>query len=277
MAVNQRARVLYRLPEQRRFGASGLPGMLTMVLAALVLFLGGLVVGRATMTGREPAATAPQATAAAPTATTAAAAEQAPPGTAAATTAADGPGPTRVEGGVGVGYARSEQGAVAAAANYTRALSSAQVLDNGWRRRAIETLAAPEATARLQRDWTQAVASLRQGLGVTGAAAEDTRVLLRATPVGWRTESYGGGRAKVAIWVTSVGGSLGGARGPVPVREVWGTTTVTLRWVEGDWKQTDSTTTDGPVPIADVAPPTAAAELIGQANEFKEFSYAPGS
>ena len=65
MAVrDQRARVLYRLPEQRRFGAGGMPTLLTMVLGAIVLFLGGLVVGRATMTRDAPtgAATADKMT-----------------------------------------------------------------------------------------------------------------------------------------------------------------------------------------------------------------------
>jgi hypothetical protein len=76
--------------------------------------------------------------------------------------------------------------------------------------------------------------------------------------------------------VTSVGGSIGGTDGPVPIREGWGTTTVELRWAGGDWKQVASTTTDGPVPIADVAPPTAAPELVSKASEFKEFTYAPG-
>src|SRR4029450_1346245 len=75
MAVRDQARVLYRLPEQRRFGASGLPGMLSLVLGAVILFLGGLVVGRATMTG------SPDATPAA--ATTAPGATTAPPATAA--------------------------------------------------------------------------------------------------------------------------------------------------------------------------------------------------
>jgi hypothetical protein len=79
----------------------------------------------------------------------------------------------------------------------------------------------------------------------------------------------------VAIWVTSVGGSIGGTT-TAPIREAWGTTTVNLRWAGGDWKQVDSTTIDGPVPIADVAPPTATPELLGKANEFKEFTYAPG-
>jgi hypothetical protein len=280
MAVgDQRARVLYRLPEQRRFGATGMPAMLTLVLGAMVLFGGGLVVGRATMTG-SGAGTRSEATA--PTGVT-----TAPPPTAAATpsTAASAPaqatptaevGPRQVQHGVGVGYAHNEQGAVAAAANYTRVLSSDRILDDASRRAAIDTLAAPEARARLQKTFDQAVASLRKGLGVSGAAGRGTQVLLRATPVGWRVEEYGPGAAKVAIWVTSVGGSIGGSGGPVPVREGWGTTTVQLRWVGGDWKQVDSATTDGPVPIADVAPPTAAPELIGKANEFKEFTYAPG-
>lgn len=279
MAVrDQRARVLYRLPEQRRFGAGGMPTLLTMVLGAIVLFLGGLVVGRATMT-RDPAVTgAPATTAAAatPPAPTAAATPDSTAATRADAAAGAGVGPRRVANGVGVGYAHSQQGAVAAAANYAKVLSSALILDTAQRRAAIDTLAAPEARARLQKTFDQAVASLRAGLGVTGPAAGRAQVLLRATPVGWRVEQYGKGSARVAIWVTSVGGSLGGQAGTVPVREGWGTTTVSLRWVDGDWKQVASTTTDGPVPIADVAPPTAAGELVTKANEFKEFTYAPG-
>jgi hypothetical protein len=278
MAVgDQRARVLYRLPEQRRFGASGTPRLLTLVLLAIVLFLGGMVIGRASMTrdrdGGAATATSAPAAAATPSPTVAAT-----PGTAAAAPAegaATKVGPRRFKAGVGVGYARSQQGAVAAAANYTSVLSSDLLLDTTRRRAAIDALAAPEAKARLQKTFDQAVVSLRQGLGVTGGADDGTQVLLRATPVGWRVEDYDNGAAKVAIWVTSVGGSIGG-KVPVPIREGWGTTTVTLRWAGGDWKQVESTTTDGPVPIADVAPPTAAPELVDKANEFKEFTYAPG-
>ena len=278
MAVgDQRARVLYRLPEQRRFGASGTPRLLTLVLLAVVLFLGGMVIGRASMTRDQDggAATATSAPAAAATSSPTVAAT---PGTAAAAPAegaASKVGPRRFKAGVGIGYARTQQGAVAAAANYTSVLSSDLLLDTTRRRAAIDALAAPEAKARLQKTFDQAVVSLRQGLGVTGGADDGTQVLLRATPVGWRVEDYDNGAAKVAIWVTSVGGSIGG-KVPVPIREGWGTTTVTLRWAGGDWKQVESTTTDGPVPIADVAPPTAAPELIDKANEFKEFTYAPG-
>jgi hypothetical protein len=277
MAVrDQRARVLYRLPEQRRFGAGGMPTLLTMVLLAVVLFLGGMVIGRASMTREEPAGGATATTAPAATAPSASSAAAAP-GTAAAPAeaAASRVGPRRFKAGVGVGYARTQEGAVAAAANFTRVLSSDLILDTARRRAAIDTLAAPEAKARLQKTFDQAVVSLREGLGVGDGASNSAQVLLRATPVGWRVEEYSDRAATVSIWVTSVGGSVGGTV-PVPVREGWGTTTVELRWAGGDWKQVDSTTTDGPVPIADVAPPTAAGELVDQANEFKEFTYAPG-
>jgi hypothetical protein len=270
------ARVLYRLPEQRRFGASGVPAMLSMVLLAMVVFLGGLVIGRATMTrspAGSPAATTPPATAATPS-TAAQGPSAAAPAQASAVTSEVGPRAWR--NGVGVGYARDQEGAVAAAANYTRVLSSDLILDDARRRAAIDTLAAPEAKGRLQKTFDQAVASLRSGLGVTGAAGKDTQVLMRATPVGWRVVEYDSRAAKVAIWVTSVAGSLGQTSQPAPIREGWGTTTVQLRWAAGDWKQVDSTTTDGPVPIADVSPPTAAPELVDQASQFKEFTYAPG-
>ena len=278
MAVrDQRARVLYRLPEQRRFGAGGMPTLVTMVLLAVVLFLGGMVIGRASMTRGQDGGAA--------TATTAPAASQTPSPTVAATpgTAADPAeaaaatrvGPRRFEAGVGVGYAHSQQGAVAAAANFTRVLSSDLILDTSRRRAAIAALAAPSAKARLQRTFDQAVVPLRKGLGVSDTANDGAQVLLRATPVGWRVEDYSDEKAKVAIWVTSVGGSVGGTVA-APIREGWGTTTVELRWVGGDWKLAESTTTDGPVPIADVAPPTAAPELVDKANEFKEFTYVPG-
>jgi hypothetical protein len=275
-----RARVLYRIPEQRRVGVGGMPSMLASVLLALVLFLGGLLVGRA-ITSRgtaappaaAPATTAPAQAPGATTPATAATTPQAQAGEAAATSRV---GPRAIVKGVPVGYQHSQQGAVAASANYARVLSSAMILDQARRRAAIQAISAPEALARQQRAFDQAVALLSKGLGVGQAGARDGTVLLRAVPVGWRLEAYTGDRARVAIWVTSVLGALSGPQG-VPVREAWGTTTVDLRWVDGDWKLLNTTTTDGPVPIADTATPTAASQLIPEAQDFKEFTYAPGS
>jgi hypothetical protein len=273
---HSRARVLYRLPEQRRLGVGGMPSMLATVLLALVLFLGGLLVGRATTRGTvagpvdTPATSAVTATldqSAPATTTPPAQADQA---------AASRVGPREVVSGVPVGYQHSQQGAVAAAANYTRVLSSTMILDRSRRRAGIEALAAPETLGRQQRAWDQAVAELTKVAGLADGG-QDGSVLLRAVPVGWRVEEYTGDRATVAIWVTSVLGALGGSPGGMPVREAWGTTTVKLRWVDGDWKQLQATNTDGPVPIADPSTPTAASQLIAEAQQFKEFDYAPGS
>ena len=276
---HSRARVLYRLPEQRRLGVGGMPSMLATVLLALVLFLGGLLVGRVTTGGgtAAPPVDAPATSAAAATDETAPRVATTTPQAQAGQAAASRVGPREVVSGVPVGYQHSEQGAVAAAANYARVLSSTLILDPSRRRAAIEALAAPETLGRQQRAFDQAVASLRKGLGVTDGSALDGTVLLRAVPVGWRLKEYTGDRATVAIWVTSVLGALGTPPDGVPVREAWGTTTVKLRWVDGDWKQLQTTTTDGPVPIADTATPTAASQLIPEAQQFKEFNYAPGS
>jgi len=276
---HSRARVLYRLPEQRRLGVGGMPSMLATVLLALVLFLGGLLVGRVTTGGGTvaPPADAPATSAAAAADETAPRVAATTPQAQAGQAAASRVGPREVVSGVPVGYQHSEQGAVAAAANYARVLSSTLILDPSRRRAAIEDLAAPETLGRQQRAFDQAVASLRKGLGVTDGSALDGTVLLRAVPVGWRLKEYTGDRATVAIWVTSVLGALGTPPDGVPVREAWGTTTVKLRWVDGDWKQLQTTTTDGPVPIADTATPTAASQLIPEAQQFKEFNYAPGS
>ena len=274
---HSRARVLYRLPEQRRLGVGGMPSMLATVLLALVLFLGGLLVGRATTRGTVARPT--PATSAATATTEQTAPATSPPAQAewAERAAAGQVGPREVRSGVPVGYQHSQQGAVAAAANYATVLSSPLILDRARRRAAIEALAAPEALARQQRAWDQAAALLSKGLGVGDGGARDGTVLLRAVPVGWRLEKYSGDRATVAIWVTSVGGTFTGSPNDVPVREAWGTTTVELRWVDGDWKQLKATNTDGPVPIADSATPTAASQLVPEANDFKEFTYAPGS
>ena len=276
---HSRARVLYRLPEQRRLGVGGMPSMLATVLLALVLFLGGLLVGRVTTGGgtAAPPADAPATSAAAATDETAPRVATTTPQAQAGQAAASRVGPREVVSGVPVGYQHSEQGAVAAAANYATVLASTLILDPSRRRAAIAALAAPETLGRQQRAFDQAVASLRKGLGVTDGSALDGTVLLRAVPVGWRLKEYTGDRATVAIWVTSVLGTLGGPPNGVPVREAWGTTTVELRWVDGDWKQLQTTTTDGPVPIADTATPTAASQLIPEAQQFKEFNYAPGS
>jgi hypothetical protein len=270
-----RARVVYGMPAPRTIGSGLGLGAFRLLAFALVLFVGGVALGRLTAGGRQqaaaPAVPHPSATAAP---RTAAAPQAAQPATAAATQAAVGrAGPTRVVNGVPVGYARSQAGAVAAATNFASLLSSRLIFDPARRHQAIATLAAPEARAALQRDFDQTVPLVAKSLRVSAGGSSADQVLLRAIPVGWHLDRYDGDRAQVRIWATGLGGSTRG----VPVHEVWGVITIQLRWVDGDWKELSTATTDGPVPVADDTAPSSASVLVPQAQDFKEYDYAPGS
>jgi hypothetical protein len=262
-ADDPRARVVYAPPGQppRRFGG-GMLRALGVVGAVFVLLALGAMVGRATVR------TAPATGGTAAPPTVASAQTQAPQaqGTGGAVT---GVGPAKVKDGVPVGYAHTRDGAVAAATNYVAVLASDLVFDAKRRQAAVAALAAPESLTALQRSTEQNAAVLAKALRLP--AKGGVGVIARAIPVGARVDRYDGTLAAVSIWQTSIGGSTNGA----PVQQGWGTTTVTLRWVQGDWKQVSATTVIGPVPLPADATPTAASELIAKTRDFKEYRYAP--
>ncbi|MEA2668777.1 MAG: hypothetical protein QOJ33_1711, partial [Chloroflexota bacterium] len=61
-----------------------------------------------------------------------------------------GAGAARIQDGVPVGYTRSQAGAIAAATNYTQALSGQLLLQPDQYRAAILAVAAPEAKDKLR-------------------------------------------------------------------------------------------------------------------------------
>ncbi len=249
-----RARVVYRPSDQRSaWPAAGLGRFGVLALVALV-FSGGLVIGR--WTGRpaaEPASPATQATAAAPAAPGAASATPAQPRTAAGTSAASPgtlakAGPSRLVDGIGVGYAHSRPGAVAAATVYASAL---------------------------QRSMDEAVPLVRKGLRLPADGPVASRVILRTTPFGWAVDRYDDKTAQVSVWTTGIVGSVTG----IAVQQVWATTTIDLKWVGGDWKELGVTSRDAPTPLApDTGVPSPADAFLQQTQRFKEYyDDAPGS
>jgi hypothetical protein len=274
--------VIYGLPEQRRLGAGGGLGLLGVLALALLLFAGGLLIGRWTSV----TAPATPRTATAPQATTPGAAASAP--ATALPFAGERSGEQvwsgRIKGGVPVGWAHSEAGAVGAGTNYTAILSSELLFDPARRRRAVDAIAAPEARLRLQRELDAAARTVATALarGASGgeagqalgpAALDPEKVIFQTIPVRYRVELYDGSRARIAIWTTGVGGYEDSS---LPVQEAWGVTTVELKWIDKDWKETSATVQDGPVPVADDTPPTPAPVLVDEAQRFKEYHYAPG-
>jgi hypothetical protein len=288
-----RARVIYGPPEQRRRSAGGGLGLAGMLALALLLFAGGLVIGRwtgvatpaATRTATAPGATTPPATT--PLATTPRAASSAP--ATALPRAAQASGEQvwsgRIQSGiVPVGWAHSRAGAVGAATNYTAILSSEVLFDAAKRRLAVDAIAAPQARARLRRELAatastvaaalaRGVPGIKAGQAVDPAALDPKKVIFQTIPVRYRVELYDGTRARIAIWTTGVGGYQDSN---LPVQEAWGVTTVELQWIDKDWKETSATVQDGPVPVADDTPPTPAPVLVDEAQQFKEYQYAPG-
>lgn len=277
MAIREqsRARVIYGMPEQRRLGSGGGLGIFGLLALALLLFAGGLLIGRWTGVAPQPATR--EGSPATPLATTPRAGTSAP-GTAVprAATGERAWSGRLVDGFVPVGWARSEAGAVGAATNYTSLLSSEVLFDPAKRQTAVNAIAAPRARARMQRelaDTARAVAAaLTRGTASAGAALDPDKMIFQTIPVRYRVELYDGNRARVAIWTTGVGGYESST---LPVQEAWGVTTVELAWIDNDWKETSATATDGPVPVADDTPPTPAPILVGEAQRYKEYHYDP--
>ena len=244
------ARVVLAAVPPARAGGGLLLRSLTALAGILVVFFGGMLVGRAV----EPAPVVVL--------------DEARPSVAPVTVA--GAGATRVANGVPVGYPRTKDGAVAAATNYYLVLSSPLILDDAKRREAIATLAAPQAAAALKRQYDQAAPRLRRMLAVE----EGAQVLLRSVPIGFRVDRFDDSTAEVTIWAAGLVGSSAQAGGTgAPVRENWGVSTITLAWVEGDWKQVRLREQRPLVPLAGGQAPSPAEELVTQARTFQEYRH----
>jgi hypothetical protein len=146
------------------------------------------------------------------------------------------PGPTRIVDGVGVGYARSESGALAAATEFLEVSGGSAVTDQDAYRAALEILAAPEWTARAMETGANATSFVLERYG------ENARVV--TTPVAHRVVSFSPEAASVELWavMTAAGPKLKDAE------QNWITARLQLRWVDGDWRLSSEDTTSGPTP-----------------------------
>ena len=173
-----------------------------------------------------------------------------------------GPGPTAEENGVPVGYAHTEEGAVAAATNFSLLTAGEDLLDVTALTTAMETLAAPE-----WKDEARAQATNGNEFIVDryGDDADLTGAVLRYDIV-----DYSPDHAVVKLWTVSV---VSGSKRP-NVEEVWGTLTVSLVWTNGDWRVEGNESAPGPAPIDLPAgqPEQSASSLM---EEFHEFGGAP--
>jgi hypothetical protein len=156
----------------------------------------------------------------------------------------DSPGPTRsVSGGVGVGFARTRAGAVAANANYQEAFADAEILRPGELRRRIEAVTTPEyAPTMIARNEP---GTRRLAAGPIGAGLrEKVATAYFGTPVLYRVVSYSPRRAVLRTWgFTVVGNST-----VVEPGAYFGTSLTELVWFHDDWKIAQTRASFGPTP-----------------------------
>ncbi|WP_069886982.1 hypothetical protein [Streptomyces luteocolor] len=179
--------------------------------------------------------------------------------------------------GIPTGYAKSEQGAQSAAANFAVALGSAEMFDKDQRRGIVNTVYTPEEAAKRQTTLDEVYSREKFltsiGLNADGSAPKGTSFVSRIIPVGTKATKLEGDSATVEIWYSSLFG-LAGEDTRNPVSESWFTNTYELRWIDGDWKVADFRQKDGPVPVGRDQRASTAEDMAKAVEQFGGFTYA---
>lgn len=179
-------------------------------------------------------------------------------------------------GGIASGFAKTEQGAQSAAANYATALGSDGMFKADTRHGIVDRVYTPQAAARLKGSQDKAYSAefLRKlGLDAAGNAPKGMTFISRTIPVGTKVEQFGDGKAKVAVWYTGLIG-MAGPGSTDPVRTDWQTWTFDLSWSGGDWKITDDSQKRGPAPVTGDIPVAGADEISKAVKDYGGFTYA---
>ncbi|MEU8674375.1 hypothetical protein [Streptomyces sp. NPDC048560] len=175
------------------------------------------------------------------------------------------------------GFAHDEQGAQSAAANYAVALGSDGMFDQERRRAIASAVYAPAVAAARQGDLDKVYSGegFLAGIGLNpdGTAPAGLTFISRSNPVGAKVEKFSGDAASVSVWYSALFG-LAGEGSQNPVSESWYTNTFELSWINGDWKITDFTQKDGPVPVGRDQAASSAEEMADAVEQFGGFTYA---
>ncbi|MEU6681270.1 hypothetical protein [Streptomyces sp. NPDC046925] len=179
-------------------------------------------------------------------------------------------------GGIASGFARSEQGAQSAAANYASALGSDGMFNQARRHQIVQAIADPSSVNKLQSgfdsDYSQAFLK-KIGLSNDGGAPAGSTFVNRTLPAGTKVKNYSDSSTTVEVWCNGLFG-LTGEKSTNPVTGSWFTVTMKLKWSGGDWKVLDSSQKSGPTPVNGDNPISGADEIGKAAKEFGGFTYA---
>ncbi|MEU8648791.1 hypothetical protein [Streptomyces sp. NPDC048737] len=192
-------------------------------------------------------------------------------------TAASGTKPVKTRAGdVPSGFARTEQGAQSAAANYAVALGSTGMFQKESRHALVGTVYTAAAAAGLQAPMDRAYSAdflAKLGLDADGNAPTGNTFVSRVVPVGTTVQAYTDTTAKVAVWYLGLIG-MSGEKSTDPVTSSWKTWTFDLQWVEGDWKVAADEQQDGPAPVPGDDRAASSDEISKAIEEYGGFTYA---
>ncbi|MEU0393270.1 hypothetical protein ABZ208_10910 [Streptomyces sp. NPDC006208] len=192
-------------------------------------------------------------------------------------TAATGVKPVKGKAGeIPTGYAKDEQGAQSAAANYAVALVSADILKPDLRREIVRQVFVSSKTAELQAKLDQAYNKEfleKVGLDTNGNAPAGMTYVSRTAPVGTKVTEYTDAAATVEVWCTGVFGTAG-VSSTNPVTNDWFTMTLRLQWVGGDWRVESFSQKDGPAPVNADRTASDAEEIAKAVEQYGGFTYA---
>ncbi|MFI1941843.1 hypothetical protein ACH44C_32515 [Streptomyces purpureus] len=194
----------------------------------------------------------------------------------ASTTAASGTKPVAGKnGGIASGFARDEQGAQSAAANYAVALVSADILMPDQRDGIVRKLFVPDKVGELEASLDKAYSAeflSKLGLDNNGKAAAGLTYVSRTAPVGTKVTQFTDTAATVEVWCTGAFGTAG-VSSTNPVTSDWFTMTLKLRWT-GDWKVESFSQKEGPAPVNTDRTASDADAIAKAVEEFGGFTYA---
>lgn len=196
----------------RPAGPAGPSWVLALVALAIVALLSaglGLGLGRVTA----PKAAAP-------------AAKALPPAV------VEGPGPTRIVNGVGVGYAHTKEGGIAAVREYLSVIGGPAVLDEARWRPALEALADPATMTQLAADEARGQQGAEEYFSALQTARAGRPVLLSSTVMAYKVDSYDPSRLKIELYTVGVVA----VEGHQQLAAGWHIEVWQLVWRDGDWK-----------------------------------------
>ncbi|MFE7546099.1 hypothetical protein [Streptomyces platensis] len=179
-------------------------------------------------------------------------------------------------GGIASGFAKTEQGAQSAAANFAVALGSSDMFNKDQRHKIVNTVMAPSAAATFQNKLDDAYSPdffKTVGLKADGSTPPGMTFVSRTIPVGTKAKAFAKDQATVEVWCTGLLGMAG--EGSVkPVTTSWFTLTMKLAWTGDDWKTLTRSQTDGPAPVSGDVPASGAKDIAGAVQGYGGFTYA---